>query len=78
VWRLYETLLINAVCWIDRTIMNIKTNFVAFVKVKVVTVPEITSLYKVHRPYLRRLSGGVLVCKVYRDIQGTFTYICQA
>lgn len=54
VWRLYGTWIINAVCWIDRTITNIKTNSVAFVKVRLVTVPEIISLYKVHRPYLQR------------------------
>jgi len=48
--------------------MNIKPNFVAFVKVNVVTVQEIISLYKVHRPYLQRLSGGVLVRNIYREI----------
>jgi hypothetical protein len=58
--------------------MNIKINFVAFVKVNIVTVQEIISLYKVHSPYLQRLSRGVLVLKMYREIQGTFTYICQS
>ena len=60
--------------------MNIETNFVAFVKVRVVTVQEIISLYRVYRPYLQLKSGGVLICNIFREIQGTdiYIYICQS